>query len=199
MASDPKGDIWVLRNGMASALVNGKLVTQFTEGSSTPYVQSICSSKEGGVWVASQEIFGVKYRGGRAMGMARALGYDRPDCFAKYLAGMLVAGTQDRGLFIVRPGGAFLNLSRSNGLPTDWISSLCEDQEGNLWIGSGGNGLIMIRPGSVTALNPRISGRGVRSMFDSRCRWRAMDGVPKELVFTTGARVNGRISVQATA
>jgi signal transduction histidine kinase/ligand-binding sensor domain-containing protein len=68
--------------------------------------------------------------------------------------GWLAAGTPDQGVFLVAPGGSFLNFCRTNDLPADWISCLCEDREGNLWIGTGGNGLFMIHPGNMLAVNP---------------------------------------------
>jgi signal transduction histidine kinase/ligand-binding sensor domain-containing protein len=155
VCTDRQNDIWVLRNGMASALEQDRLIPQFGGDVSPPYVQGVCGSREGGVWVASWGTLRRENadRTTNDFGVA-PWGDSPPTTMLETAGGLLAVGTQDRGLFVVRPGGAVLNLCRTNGLVTDWISTVCEDREGNLWIGSGGNGLVMVRPGNVTTLDP---------------------------------------------
>ncbi len=170
VATDSSGNIWVLRNSMASALEQGRLIPQFG-GDPATYVQGICSSRQGGIWVASEGNL-RRENPGQTTNAYGSTPWDRRPLTAllETSAGLLAAGTQDKGLFIVRPGGAFLNLCRSNGLPTDWVSSLCEDREGNLWMGTGGNGLIMVRPGNVTVLDTpdQWQGRPVLCLISGR-------------------------------
>jgi ligand-binding sensor domain-containing protein len=70
--------------------------------------------------------------------------------------GNLVAATSSDGFFIVIPGtnAPPLHINRIHGVQTDWISSLLEDREGNLWIGTGGNGLVAARPSPIQTVNP---------------------------------------------
>jgi signal transduction histidine kinase len=144
----------VLRNGMASALEQGRLIPQFGGDLAAPYVQGICAGRRDGVWVASWGKLQRLNRDQTTNDFSPAPWGATPlTTLLETADGLLAAGTQGKGLFLVRPGGAVLNLCRSNGLPTDWISSLCEDREGNLWIGTGGNGLVMLRRGNVTTLD----------------------------------------------
>jgi signal transduction histidine kinase/ligand-binding sensor domain-containing protein len=183
IASDPGGHIWVMRNGMASALEQGSFVPRFDDGNPfVTYVQGICSSRQGGTWVASEGRLRL-IRPNQPTNSYGALPWDqRPlTAFLETSTGMLAAGTQDKGIYLLRPGGAVLNLCRSNGLPTDWVSSLCEDREGNLWIGTGGNGLVMIRPGNVTVLDApdQWQGRPVLCLTSGRdgALWVGTEGV----------------------
>ena len=182
ISSDSRGNIWVLRNGMASALEQGRLIPQFGGDPTNMYVQGICSSRQGGVWAASDgklqrqnPSLTTNSYGAAPWNMVPLM------VLLETSTGMLVAGTQDHGLFIVRPGGAVLNLCHSNGLPTDWISCLCEDREGNLWMGTGGNGLIMVRPGNVTVLDApdQWQGRPVLCLTSGRngALWVGTEGV----------------------
>ena len=66
---------------------------------------------------------------------------------------MLLAGTVRDGLYLLTPGAEPVHFSRNNGLSHDWVRSLCEDHEGNVWIGTGG-GLDVLRPRKVKMLNP---------------------------------------------
>ncbi|MCX6926581.1 MAG: triple tyrosine motif-containing protein, partial [Verrucomicrobia bacterium] len=68
-------------------------------------------------------------------------------------AGTLLVGTVKDGLFLLTPGGEPLHCGRTNGLSHDWVRSLCEDHEGNVWIGTGA-GLNALRPRKVQMLNP---------------------------------------------
>src|SRR3979490_1399332 len=63
-----------------------------------------------------------------------------------------------------------LHFDRPAALSQSWVRSLCEDQEGDLWVGSGSGGLVCLRAGQVTALTPpdRWQGRTVRSVSQGR-------------------------------
>jgi ligand-binding sensor domain-containing protein/two-component sensor histidine kinase len=171
VSGDSRGHIWVLRNGIASTLEQGRLVPQFGGDATATYLQGICSSRRGGIWVASDGKLRYENPNHTTNGFGAAPWDMVPlTALLETSDGMLAAGTQDHGLFIVRPGGAVLKLCRTNELSSDWISCLCEDREGNLWIGTGGNGLIMVRPGNVTAVDApdQWQGRPVLSLTAGR-------------------------------
>ena len=73
--------------------------------------------------------------------------------------GALLAGTLNEGLFVLPPGAPPLHFSRTNGLSHDWVHSLCEDHEGNIWIGTGA-GLDTLRVRKVKMLNPPDAWQG---------------------------------------
>ena len=69
--------------------------------------------------------------------------------------GYLAAATASDGLHLIIPNQGILHFCRTNGFPDDWITaSLCEDREGNLWVGTGNSGLVMLRPGNITTFSP---------------------------------------------
>jgi ligand-binding sensor domain-containing protein len=75
--------------------------------------------------------------------------------FLETESGLLAAGTPSAGLLMLEPGGRVLCFNRASGFPNDWIRSLHEDREGNLWAGTGGSGrLIEV---SVLRLNFRTT------------------------------------------
>jgi signal transduction histidine kinase/ligand-binding sensor domain-containing protein len=154
VAGDRQGHIWVIHNGVASALEQGHLNPKFDEDFSRAYVQGICPSRQGGILLASQGTLSrISGTASNAIGAA-PWGFSPLTAMIETQEGWLAAGTQAQGIFIGAPNGQFLNLCRTNQLPSDWISSLCEDREGNLWIGTGGSGLFMIHQANMLALNP---------------------------------------------
>jgi ligand-binding sensor domain-containing protein len=126
VASDSRGNNWVLRDGVASALKQGRLIPQFGGDPTNAYVQGICSGRQGGIWVSSEGKLWRENPDLTTNGYGAAP-WDMVPLMVllETSTGMLAAGTQDHGLFIVRPGEAVLKLCRTNGLPTDWISCLC--------------------------------------------------------------------------
>lgn len=166
------GSIWVTRDGYGSQLRQGVLSGVPLDGPpESSYVQGICPSHDGSLWVACDNKVrkwnGTNWAGGD---MAAPWGVDSPlTAFIETPTGLLVAGTQDQGLFLINPQHETLKFCRTNGLLNDWVRSVCADHEGNIWVATGGGGLAILRPSCVAAVNPpdQWQGRGVLSVTAS--------------------------------
>ena len=157
-ASD--GTIWVEREGVVSALKNGRLSAAL---SANDYVQGFCAARDGGFWVACNA--GIrKWKDGKwVAGLVPAPW--RWNIVANLMEtsdGVLAGGTSDSGLWLVFPGqtnAPALHLALTNGLPSDWVISLGEDREKNLWCGTGA-GLVLIRPSNLETVSPPDNWKG---------------------------------------
>jgi signal transduction histidine kinase/ligand-binding sensor domain-containing protein len=156
LCCDGTGKLWLSANGQVARLIGDRLVPfWFDSTNHADFLQSITAARDGGVWVMVNGHL-RKWRDDRWAG-------DLGDCpctagFATELletrSGILLAGTVKDGLYVMRPDNVEpLHLSRTNGLSHDWIRALCEDHEGNIWIGTGA-GLDSLRSRKVKMLNP---------------------------------------------
>lgn len=68
--------------------------------------------------------------------------------------GEVLVGTSDAGLFIVDESGLERRLHRENGLAHNWVESLWEDREKNIWVGANGGGLQLLRNRVLTMVTP---------------------------------------------
>lgn len=162
------GSVWVTRDGYASVLRAGGLRAQQLDGPlEDSYVQGICPSRDGKLWVASQNRL-RKWNGAGWVdeGLPVPLQGSPLTAFIETQTGLLALGTQDKGLYLVNPQGEAICFSRTNGLLNDWIRSLCSDREGNLWVATGGGGVAVLRTGCATTVNPpdQWQGRAVLSV-----------------------------------
>jgi signal transduction histidine kinase/ligand-binding sensor domain-containing protein len=171
MATDRRGRLWVGRNGKVSALRHGQLHELPLELQSTnSYAQGICPARDGGLWVVTDNRIrkwdGTNWTEDRG---PPAWGYGPLSSLVELRSGFLAAGTADQGLLLISPAGETLRFGRTNGLSHDWVRFLCEDREGNLWVGTG-TGLNMLRPGNVTTVAPpdEWQGRAVLSVTPAR-------------------------------
>jgi signal transduction histidine kinase/ligand-binding sensor domain-containing protein len=181
-AIERQGHLWIVRDGQASRLLGEKLVpVDFDAGPAVSYVQGICASRRGGLWVASdgrlrkwQDNRWITDLGEAPWGLSGIIS------LIETRDGSLATGTVDSGLYLVIPGTGALNFNRTNGLPQNWVRSLCEDREGNLWIGAGSGGLVALRAGKVATVNPpdQWQGRAVLSVCVARdgAMWIATEG-----------------------
>jgi signal transduction histidine kinase/ligand-binding sensor domain-containing protein len=149
------GKIWVVANGTVANLEEGKLVpAQFPDAQITDYYERVLPSRDGGLWVLGNERI-RKFRQGNWVEELPS-GLEPPGAMTVLLetrSGALLAGTLRDGLFLFPPGGEAMHFSRTNGLSHNWVRSLCEDHEGNIWVGTSG-GLDELRTRKVQMLNP---------------------------------------------
>jgi signal transduction histidine kinase/ligand-binding sensor domain-containing protein len=154
LARERDGAIWVEREGDVSALKAGRLTAEL---STNDYVQGFCAARDGGFWVACNAVI-RKWKDGKwsaDLGTA-PWGWNIVANFMETADGVLVGGTSSDGLWLVFPGSTntpALHFARTNGLPSDWVISLCEDREKNLWCGTGA-GLVVIRPSNLETISP---------------------------------------------
>ncbi|MGA2853074.1 MAG: two-component regulator propeller domain-containing protein [Verrucomicrobiota bacterium] len=165
------GTVWVNREGRVSLLKQGQLLpVELSEPGSKTYltfIQGIAASRDGGLWVTSsgnirkwkngQWVAGQSVAGQRVADLdAAPWGYSPVANFLETSSGVLMGGTSVNGLWMVFPDSTntpAVHFSRTNGLPSDWVISLWEDREKNLWCGTGA-GLVVIRPNNLETISP---------------------------------------------
>jgi signal transduction histidine kinase/ligand-binding sensor domain-containing protein len=154
LARGQDGTIWVEREGVISALKGGRLAAEL---STNDYVQGFCAARAGGFWLTSNG--GIrKWKDGQWVADLGAApwGWNVVANFVETSSGALAGGTSSDGLWLVFSDSTnhpALHLNGTNGLPSDWVISLCEDREKNLWCGTGA-GLVVIRPSNLETISP---------------------------------------------
>lgn len=174
LARTRDGRVWVARDGKLSVMNNAELQpVNFGAGFANTYILGICAAHDGGIWVANYKRI-LNWNGEKwthDLGMS-PWALTPLTCLMETKNGTLLAGTSDNGLFIVFPdtNNVPLHLNRSSGFPADWIISLLEDREGDFWVGTGGNGLVGLRPNNIQTVTPpdHWRGRAVLSVYPAR-------------------------------
>ena len=172
MTRTADGRIWIAREGRVSMLERGRLQAprvEWADNGTYPYIQGIGASRDNGLWVASDGRI-RKWKDDKwveDLGNA-PWGNSPVTRLVETRSGVLAAGTADNGLYLMFPGhdAKSLHFDHASGFPSDWVTSLCEDQEGNLWVGTGGGGLVIVRSNSIEKVSPpdRWQGRAVLSV-----------------------------------
>jgi signal transduction histidine kinase/ligand-binding sensor domain-containing protein len=155
VSRNPAGGFWIQRDNDVTLLEHGRLVPLFDEPSTNGYVQGICACRDGGLWVM------VEHRIRKWKNRKWVQDYDSapwqwsPTHDAiETKDGYLAVATAGQGLYIGSAESGFLRFCRTNGFSSDWVNGLCEDREGNLWVGTGNGGLAMLRTVNVKTLSP---------------------------------------------
>jgi signal transduction histidine kinase/ligand-binding sensor domain-containing protein len=156
MARSATGTIWVARAGQISALKQGRLETvEFAGDAPTVYLQGIGASCKGELWALTDRRIHkqVGQTWAEALDFA-PWGMSAVHCLLEAREGYFAAATSDQGLFLVSHEGEWVRYCRTNGFPIDWVTSVCQDREGNLWVGTGGGGLVELRKSHIENVAP---------------------------------------------
>ena len=162
------GTIWVARDGRLSVLDKGRLRTIYPDWplTNSTYVQGIGASRDGGLWVSSNQRI-RKWKDDKWVQDLGAAPWELTPLtsLAETKNGTLVAATANMGFFLLFPGkdepSQHINrFTGFEGFEAEWITSVMEDRENNLWLGTGGNGLIEMRQGPIQTMGPPDRWRG---------------------------------------
>ncbi|MBC8094941.1 MAG: ATP-binding protein [Akkermansiaceae bacterium] len=173
MVSSTKGDLWVAREGRISLLEGTKLTPlPFRESDTNVGTIGMGASRDGGLWVVTEG----RLRKWDGKGWAQeGTPTNWPNlAFTSLIEnkdGILAGGTSSGGLFLIDTRQKkHVQFNRHSGFPSDWIISVCEDREGQFWVGTGGGGLVAVRSTSVRTLTPpdQWRGRAVLSVTAAR-------------------------------
>lgn len=146
---------YVVRNGVVARLTaEGYQHVDFGDPSERPYYPGMAASRDGQLWLMGEG----KVRKWNGTNWTTDLGaFPQNDVSITTMletsSGRLVVGTLQHGLFVHDPETGWFQLNRGNGLPQDWVCSVAEDRERNLWVGTGG-GLALLRERKVTMYSP---------------------------------------------
>jgi len=155
LRQDVSRHVWLLRNGEVNSIDRSRLrrAAFMTEKSSSAY--AICPSHDGGLWVLMENQFQKYLMGQWSHEIKKCPTLERNvSAVLESSKGVLVVGTYDEGVFLLENSGQVIQFSQTNGLSQNWIRSLCEDSEGNIWVGTGNGGLNVLLPTRVDVLNP---------------------------------------------
>ena len=155
VTTDTEGGLWAVGDSGLYRLVAGRLVPVL-ESSTNRYVVH-CASRSGGWWISTGGQVRLWRDGQWVMSAPGPANLPRSlRASVEDRNGHLWLGTQGSGLFRYDPNGAVLQFTRKDGLSSDWVRAVCEDSEGDLWVGFGvvasfafaeteGGGLVRLR------------------------------------------------------
>jgi signal transduction histidine kinase/ligand-binding sensor domain-containing protein len=178
---DSQKRAYVVRNGVVARFSSrGYEIVDFSDPSVRPYYPGMAAARDGNLWVVGEG----KVRKWNGTNWVADLG-SAPwgsasvTTLLETSSGRLLVGTLQSGLFVLDPVTGWFFLNRTNGLPQDWVCSLAEDREKNLWVGTGG-GLAVLRERKVMMYSPpdQWEGRPVYAItrtHDGRV-WAATEG-----------------------
>jgi ligand-binding sensor domain-containing protein/serine phosphatase RsbU (regulator of sigma subunit) len=157
IAQLPDGAMVFGTDGGASILRDGHFTT--VSGLSDPRVKSLMVDPDGTLWIGS--VGGVdRVRGGEVMSLREAEGVggdvfafqrDRDD-------NLWIASESDVYRLSTKPDapGVKTPLGALSSLGHEGSRSLVQDREGNLWVGTGSDGLLRLQDGKVTTFGSRF-------------------------------------------
>jgi ligand-binding sensor domain-containing protein len=171
-----------------SAHQSDKAITQYAhdvwqteQGLPQNSIQTILQTRDGYVWLGSQEGL-VRFDG------ARFTIFDKrntPEIRQNHIHTLLEG--RDDALWIGTSGGLvrlqdgrFKLFTTEDGLSNDFVTALCEDREGNLWLGTFGGGLNCFSNGRFT-------------------QYTTKDGLANEFVWTITEDIAGNLWLGTTA
>lgn len=140
LGREATGKIWLVCAGTVAVLQKGQMVPiSFPDSSPEDFYERLTPARDGGVWVLGKGRL-RKYAPGHGWLTPLPLPSPAPEAVTVMFeagSGAVLLGTLRDGLFLLRQGMDPVHFNRDSGLSHDWIRALCDDHEGNIWLGTG--------------------------------------------------------------
>ncbi|HEY4415870.1 MAG TPA: two-component regulator propeller domain-containing protein [Verrucomicrobiae bacterium] len=170
LATDKRHQLWI---ATAHRLMtwDGKQFAEHTPANGPPPVDVLAMSfsGDGGLWVLEKNRL-RKYLDGHWVTEADPQNF-QPDTTVEFglhgdMQGNAWLVSYGQGLWHVKTNGVVHLLSETNGLPSDLITRWFQDAEGDIWVGTAGNGIARIRESLFHGLGPAagLPGKVTRSV-----------------------------------
>ncbi|MCX6581115.1 MAG: ATP-binding protein [Candidatus Aminicenantes bacterium] len=171
---DSGGALWIgTRKGLAR-LKNGTFTVFCAADEASPYnlINSVCEDNEKNLWIGTESMGLIRLKEATFRSYTRrdGLADSGTYCIYKDKRDILWAGMRD-GLYYYKEG-KFNHFSAGGDLFDYVIDSICEDNEGNLWVGTESRGLKRVKNGKVFTYGKK---EGLESAV--RCLYADADGV----------------------
>ena len=151
---DRRKALWVGTEGAGAYRLDQDGMTLFNRhnGLSGDIVKALVEDRQGRIWVGTNEGLDAIV-GGKITSMQSLLGTSGPTSIhliEEDRAGNLWVATQTQGLFLIDAHGT-RHLGMADGLPSDWVIAIHEDDRGSVWLGTT-DGLARWRDGKLISL-----------------------------------------------
>jgi signal transduction histidine kinase/ligand-binding sensor domain-containing protein/DNA-binding response OmpR family regulator len=151
---DRRNVLWVGTEGAGAYRLDQHGMTLFDRhnGLSGDTVTALLEDRQSRIWVGTNEGLDVIEQG-RVTSMRsllRASGPTSVHLLYEDRAGSLWVATETQGVFVVDAHGT-RHLGMADGLPSDWVVAIHEDDRGAVWLGTT-DGLALWRDGKLTSL-----------------------------------------------
>lgn len=180
LAADTEGELWATAGQKVYRFDGQKFTLQLEAPGRVPL--HIFAARSGGLWIPGPTAV-RRWHHGAWTGdtIPTELGSrSRTTEWVEVAKGQVAVRTFDDGLHLLGTNRAPLHITTKDGLPSDHISALTEDAEGNIWIGVGDRGLSRLAPRSVQIFAPPDGwlGRAVHAVTQGRdgSLWAATEG-----------------------
>jgi signal transduction histidine kinase/ligand-binding sensor domain-containing protein len=162
LAGDARGTLWVgLRGGGVARLDGNRFTLLGThEGLASDNVLAVFVDHDGTLWAGTDagldrfdgaRFVHIQPADGLPAGAVRAIHEDRAHTlWIGMIGGSLGARFHD-GALCVRRGSRFEVVSTGADLPSMGVMTIVDDQDGNLWLGTAGGGIVRVRDGRIEA------------------------------------------------
>lgn len=144
ITQDLQGNIWAATYGEGVYYLepNSGKIKHFTIDNGLPsnVVRALFRNKEGNILMATREGIALYAQGKIKTLYNQENGLNNPSIISIYedKAGVLWAGSDGGGLYIIQPNGSISQYTTQKGLPNDIVFTVYEDKNNNFWIGTKG-------------------------------------------------------------
>jgi ligand-binding sensor domain-containing protein/signal transduction histidine kinase len=156
LLSDNDGQVWSIHyGGKVVRLSAGREVNSDDTPAPPRGFRTIAAARHGGLWIRDEDRLRRWYRGQWVEDRGtHPWGTRQGVVLFEASTGEVWVGTREDGLFMVGPDGSEHHINHATGLAHDLVSSITEDREGNLWVGSDSGGLERLRRRALYMVSP---------------------------------------------